>query len=595
MSIIPLKKVTFLGLVAEKEKLLDTLQEMGCLELIPLTPEGERVVQEGPSQKAREALKFLLGCPQRRRQVRDRARFDAAEVERQVRDLQLRLQSLEAERDFLTKRITDLKPWGDFAFPSLEEMGGQRLWFYVVPHGEMTKVEALPFPWEIVQKDQLCCYVVVVLEKEPAEMPVPRSHLGSKPRLELEQRLEEVELAIEDAQAERAFLTRWCYLFAGSLSQLENRAARIQAAGQTYDQDPVFALQGWAPKEKVGELRDYAAKQGVMLQEADPDPADDPPTMLRNPPSLAVGENLVTFYMTPGYRTWDPSSVVFISFAVFFAMILSDAGYAALLGLGLLTLWKKMGRSDMGLRFRPLGVALVLASIAYGILVGSYFGISPPSGSFLGKLKLIDMSNTSLMMAISVVVGGVHVVLANVMDAWRYGRGARALPSLGWACIVAGALVLGAAMALKLGGLKQMAVAVMVTGVLLVVLFTGVGAKPLARLMQGFLGLTKITGVFGDVLSYLRLFALGLATSSLAVSFNDMAHQIHAAMPRIGIILALMVLVLGHAMNLVLGISSCVIHGLRLNVIEFFNWGLKEEGRLYQPFKRKEHGAWMHW
>jgi V/A-type H+-transporting ATPase subunit I len=594
MSIISLQKVTFLGLVADKEKLLDTLQEMGCLELIPLTPEGERGVQEGPSQKAREALKFLVGCSQRRRQVRDRARFDATEVERQALDLQHRLESLEDERDFLTQRLADLKPWGDFAFPSLEEMGGQKLWFYVVPHKEMTKMEALAFPWEVIRKDQLCCYVVAVSEKEPVEMPVSRCHLGNKPRRDLEERLEEVELAIEDAQAERAYLTRWCFLFAGSLSQLEDRAARIEAAGQTYDQDSVFALQGWAPKERVGELRDYAKKQGLMFEAADPDPGDEPPTLFRNPPSLAVGENLVTFYMTPGYRTWDPSSVVFISFAVFFAMILSDAGYAALLGLGLLMVWKKMGNSEMGLRLRPLGLTLVLVSIGYGILVGSYFGISPPSGSFLANLRLIDMSNTSLMMAISVVIGVIHVVLGNVMDAWRYGRRAEALPSLGWACIVAGGLVLGAAMALKLEWLRQMAVAVMVAGALLIVVFTGLGAKPLSRLIQGFLGLTKITSAFGDVLSYLRLFALGLATSSLAVSFNDMAHQIKTGMPGIGIVFAVGVLILGHAMNLVLGLSSCVIHGLRLNVIEFFNWGLKEEGKLYQPFKRKGNEGWMH-
>jgi V/A-type H+-transporting ATPase subunit I len=593
MSIIPLKKVTFLGLVADKEKLVDHLQEMGCLELIPLTQEGEGVIQEGPSQKAREALKFLLGSSQRRRQVRDRTRFDAAEVERQVLDLQHRLQALEDERDFLTKRIADLRPWGDFAFPSLEEMAGQRLWFYVVPHAEMKKMETVPFPWEVVRRDQLHCYVVVVSEKEPAEMPVPRSHLGSKPRRELEERLEEVELAIEDAQAERTHLTRWCFLFARSLNQLEDRAARIEAAGQTYDQDPVFALQGWAPKEKVAELRDYAEKQRLMLEEADPDPSDEPPTLFQNPHSLAAGEDLVTFYMTPGYRTWDPSSVVFISFAVFFAMILSDAGYAALLGLGLLMLWKKMGNSEIGLRFRPLGLTLVLISIAYGILVGSYFGISPSQGSFLADLRLIDMSNTSLMMAISVVIGAAHVVLANVMDAWRYGRRAQALPSLGWACIVAGGLVLAAAMALNLGGLKRMATAVILAGLLLIVLFTGVGAKPFSRLIQGFLGLTKITSVFGDVLSYLRLFALGLATSSLAVSFNDMAHQIKTGMPGIGIVFAIGVLALGHAMNLVLGISSCVIHGLRLNVIEFFNWGLKEEGRLYQPFKRKGNEGWM--
>ena len=146
MSIIPLQKVTFLGLTGDKEKLLDTLQEMGCLELIPLRPGGERVNQEGPSKRGREALKFLLGCPQRRRQVRDRARFDAAAVEAQVMALQQRLKDLEDERDFLIKRLADLKPWEDFAYPSLEEMGGHRLWFYVVPHKDMNKMEPLPFP-----------------------------------------------------------------------------------------------------------------------------------------------------------------------------------------------------------------------------------------------------------------------------------------------------------------------------------------------------------------------------------------------------------------------------------------------------------------
>jgi V/A-type H+-transporting ATPase subunit I len=594
MSIVPLQKVTFLGLAADKEKLLDALQHMGCLELIPLTPEGERVVQEGPSQKAREALKFLLSCPQRRRQVRDRSRFGAAEIEGQVLDVQHRLEALEEERDFLTRRIADLRPWGDFVFPSVKEMGDQRLWFYVVPHQEMGKMESVPVPWEVIRKDQLFCYIAVVSKKEPSEMPVPRTHLGGKPRRELERRLEDVELAIEDAQAERAHLTRWCFLFARSLSQLEDRAARTQAAAETYDQDPVFALQGWAPREKVGDLKVYAEKQGLMFEAADPGPSDEPPTMFRNPSSLAAGESLVTFYMTPGYRTWDPSSVVFISFALFFAMILSDAGYAGLLGLGLLMFWKKMGRSEGSLRFRPLALTLVLVSIVYGILVGSYFGISPSPGSFLANFWVIDMSNTRLMMGISVVIGVIHVVLGNVMDAWRYGRRAQALPSLGWACIVGGALVLGAAMVIKLGWLRQLAIAVMVAGVLLIVLFTGVGAKPLARLVQGLLGLTKITSAFGDVLSYLRLFALGLATSSLAVSFNDMALGIRKGMPGIGIVLALVVLVIGHVMNLVLGISSCVIHGLRLNVIEFFNWGLKEEGRVYQPFKRKGHEEWMH-
>jgi V/A-type H+-transporting ATPase subunit I len=93
------------------------------------------------------------------------------------------------------------------------------------------------------------------------------------------------------------------------------------------------------------------------------------------------GRDLVNFYMTPGYWGWDPSVIVLVSFAIFFAMILADAGYAAVLGLGLLVYWGRLGRSTVGRRFRPLLALIVIMSLCYGALVGSYFGIAPPSPS----------------------------------------------------------------------------------------------------------------------------------------------------------------------------------------------------------------------
>ena len=112
-------------------------------------------------------------------------------------------------------------------------------------------------------------------------------------------------------------------------------------------------------------------------------PDELPPTCLDNPAWLAAGEDLVNFYMTPGYRTWDPSPVVFISFAWFFAMILADAGYALILGAVLWFYWKRMGESAKGRRFRPLCAAIVLCSLLYGMLIGSYFGVLPREGSVL--------------------------------------------------------------------------------------------------------------------------------------------------------------------------------------------------------------------
>ncbi|MGR9105835.1 MAG: V-type ATP synthase subunit I [Gammaproteobacteria bacterium] len=586
MSIVRLKKATLVGLLPDRDSLLENLQGMGCMQVIPLQSAEEDSERCGLGENAEEALKFLRDCSPRRRQIRDPERFDAAEVERQVLEVRERLQNLEEERDFLIKRIRDLRAWGDFEFAPLNEMGNWRLWFYVVPHPDLAQFQATPYFQEIVKRDSRFNYIAVVAETEPEDMPVPRVHLGAKPRHELVRRLDDVELAIEDTQAERAYLTRWYRLFRQNINTLKDCAALTNTRNQLLHQAPLFALQGWIPEEKVPHLADYAENQGLCLQVEEPVPEDSPPTLLDNPPWLRAGEDLVNFYMTPGYRTWDPSATIFISFAIFFAMILADAGYAAVLGLVLAGYWKKMGRSGAGRRYRPLCAALVGVSLLYGVLIGGYFGVAPPADSLRAKLHLIDMADTNLMMAISVLVGCIHVILASALDAWRYPHWIEALASIGWALIVSGGLALVLESSFSLPLPYTIPIGLASTGAILVFFYSAPFEKPLKRTLKGLLGLTGLSGAFGDVLSYLRLFALGLASGSLATEFNRMATGILETIPGIGLLFALLILILGHGVNLLLGLASAVIHGMRLNVIEFLKWGLKEEGSLFKPLKR---------
>jgi V/A-type H+-transporting ATPase subunit I len=594
VSIIPLQKVTFVGLTPDKEKVLSGLQEHGCLDLIPLGDSEEMKPPDGSLQRSREVFRFLLSSPRQDRPVMSSERFDPVRVEQDALALMSALQELQEERDAIARRIELMRPWGDFSFARLDDMGGLRLWFYIIPRKEMNRIRTRPEPWEVVRIDALRAYVAVVSPEEPEGMPVPRMRLGNRTRRELEERFEAVERAIEEKRAERAYLTRWNVLYARSLCLLEDEESRRGAAQKTLDNQTVFALQGWAPSANVPALKKYAAAGGMVFEARPPSRADTPPTLLRNPPVMSSGEDLVTFYMTPGYWTWDPSAIVFVSFAVFFAMILSDAGYAAVLGCILLVLWRKLGKTAGLKRYRHLAAAIVCVSLIFGIMAGSYFGVTPPAGSFFARCRVIDIQNADLMMAVSVVVGALHVMLGCLMDARRHGLRQEALPSVGWAGMVAGGLGIAGAAVLHNGLLMRFSAGSAVIGALLVVIFSGVGEKPMARLMTGLIALTKVTGAFGDVLSYLRLFALGLATASLAVSFNDMARGIAASLPHLGLILALAVLLFGHALNFLLALASCVIHGLRLNVIEFFNWGLKEEGRLFQHFKRKEQYLWKH-
>jgi V/A-type H+-transporting ATPase subunit I len=591
MSIVSLVKVTFYGHTDDRQQILSDLQNFGCLHLIPLVPDQETLHREGGlSSRSREALRFLTGCPYRRRQVRDPGKFFARATEKKALELLDKIQDLEAERDFLIGRIENLRPWGEFSFPPREALNNLRLWFYVVPLKDMKQVEATDLIWEVISRDNRFCYVAVISESVPEGMPVERVRTGNKSLSQLEDRLEEVELELEDLQAERAGLTRWCTLFARNIDRLEDQAALKDAEAQTYAEDPVFALQAWTPENRIPRLQQYAAEQGLVFETADPQPEETPPTLMQNPQGLAGGQDLVSFYTTPRYWLWDPSMIVFFSFALFFAMIFADAGYSAILGLIVAALWKKMGQSDAGRRFRILLATLVGTGVIYGVIVGSYFGISPGEDSLAAKLKMIDMMNFNVMMQLSILLGVFHLVVANAVSAWHFRRTIRAVVPTAWVFIFLGAVAIwqAASHGETLTFLKPAGIATMVLGLVGVVLFNSPEGPLWKRLLKGFGGLTGLSNAFGDALSYLRLFALGLASASLAGTFNGMAGQVKEALPGIGILFALLIALLGHSLNFVLSLSSGFIHGLRLNFIEFFRWSISEEGQPFNAFARKE-------
>jgi len=595
MSIVSLEKVTFYGHTDDRQQVLSDLQTFGCLHIIPLAPEQETLHKvSGPSSRSREALRFLTSCSNRRRQVRDPKKFDAHIIEQKTLALLDKIQDLEAERDFLMGRIANLKPWGEFSFPPREALNNLRLWFYVVPHKDMKQVESTDLIWEVISRDNRFCYVVVISESQPEGMPVERVRTGKKSLSQLEDRLEEVELELEDLQAERAGLTRWCTLFASNIDRLEDQAAVKDAAEQTYAEDPVFALQAWTPKNTIARLQQYANAQGLVFETADPQPTETPPTLMQNPQGLAGGQDLVSFYTTPKYWLWDPSIIVFFSFALFFAMIFSDAGYSAALGLIAAAFWKKMGQSVAGRRFRIVLATLVGAGVIYGVIVGSYFGVSPGEDSLPGKLKIIDMLDFKVMMQLSIILGVFHLVVANAVTAWHFRRTNRAVLSGAWVFIFLGGIVLWLAASYgdTLTFLQPYGMGALVLGLIGVVLFNSPEGPLWKRLLKGLGGLTGLSTAFGDALSYLRLFALGLASASLAGTFNAMAGQVKEALPGIGLLFALLIALLGHSLNFALALMSGFIHGLRLNFIEFFRWSISEEGQPFNAFARKEKETW---
>ncbi|MDJ0681088.1 MAG: V-type ATPase 116kDa subunit family protein [Xenococcaceae cyanobacterium MO_167.B52] len=587
MTIVPLKKVTVLGLKFEQEAILEGLQCLGCMHLIPLQPPAQELGfgLSDRYKEAQEALRHIMEVPRRRHQVREETNFNLDEVVTAALANKQQLREAEDQKLFLTNRLKKLAPWGNFTLPDLNELGGYRLWFYQVPHTKAKQIQKLELPWQIMGKDHLHVYLVVIAQKEPPAniLPVPRTHAGSVSPKQIKNQLEQLEIQLDEIRAEHEALSRWIFLLSKNLARVEDQSALQNAIAHGQEQEGIFMVQGWMAERSLKQLNAFAEKNQLAFLAEPVKVEDTPPTLMDNPPTLRGGQDLVTFYETPGYRTWDPSSVVFFSFALFFAMILSDAGYALVLAIIVACFWQQMGKSRGGSYFRILTVVGLSLAIIYGILVGSYFGIEPSASSWLAKLKLLNLQDYNSMMQFSLTIGCLHLAFANGIIAYQGAGLAGKSKPLGWIAVIFGGLSM-------YQGDQHLGIGLLAGGFLIIFLGGCIGSKkpfPL-QIIDGLGSLIGVSKLFGDVMSYLRLFALGLASASLAITFNQLAEQVYQTVPGLGLLLSILIVILGHGINLLLAVISGFVHGLRLNFIEFFNWGLTEEGYPFQAFAKKE-------
>ena len=597
MSIVPVRKVTLCGTRADRQGLLEGLQRLGCMHLVSLRPPPKEPEKAPPerAEDAYRALRYLLDLRNKRRQVIDTEGFDFDRVVIQALANQQRRRDVEDRRDFLAHRIEGLTPWGHFELPG-ESLAGHRLWFYQLPHNQMAAVHALDLPWQVVHKDNRFAYIAVIALDEPPRnaLPVARTHTGAVPLNELKRQLRRAEIELEDIDAEHQALSRWIFLMGQNLARAEDEAALTHASAQLLEADGLCAVQGWLPERDLPRLQAFADKVGLALLAEAPGPEETPPTLLENPEPVSGGQDLVGFYQTPSYRSWDPSPIVFFSFALFFAMILADAGYALVLSTLVARLLEAHGRQRDGQALAPAiggGAGCLAALRDHGrqlFRLHASRGLSDRRAEGAGAEGLRRHDAAVHRHRLSALI------MANAAVAYRAGGFPRNAPPLGWIGAILGGMLfwLGATEAGP-AVFEQAGIVLVVLGLGLVLFFSGRRKIDsiksfFMRLLEGLMSLTNATKMFGDVLSYLRLFALGLASSSLAVTFNQLAVDVRDGLPGIGVLLGILVLLLGHTINLALGIVSGFVHGLRLNFIEFFSWGVPEEGYPFRAFAKKE-------
>lgn len=596
MAIETLSHIDLIGNVVRYDTVVSELQGLGILHHIPQEDMEESQSSlirgiEKRLEQAKEAHYYLSGVKHKRRALTSAEQFDMETVIGQVLNNKLQLQSLKQQRDDLLQQIKKYEPWGYFDLDDLSGFYDYRFWFYKLPIGAKRELPLLDLCYKVVKQNHQWLYVVVVAQHQPQEslLPATPDIETSISLSDLEQKLDHLEHSIEEAYVERQALSRWLYLIQEKMNAFEDHLNREKVSASSYVDDSLFHIEGWVANKNLPELKAFCDEQGVSLTIRAVADDEAPPTLLSAPKHMDGATELVTFYRTPSYHAWDPSLLVFSSFALFFAMILADAGYA-LIFMGILLLyWRRMGRNETARKGRSLAMGIALVSLCYGVLVGSYFGVDA-TNHWLGMMKLIDLNDFDAMIKLSVTIGVLHLFIANfciALHAYRVThRIQNTLPSLGWCLLLSGGW-------LSWQWSNAMSFSLPAVGLLMILLFSGSQRVSdmksfLRNLAEGVMAVTGASKAFGDVMSYMRLFALGLASASLAVTFNQMASQVAQSYPGLGILLSGLIVLIGHGLNIVLALVSGVIHGLRLNYIEFFNWALSEEGYPFNAFRRKE-------
>ena len=245
---------------------------------------------------------------------------------------------------------------------------------------------------------------------------------------------------------------------------------------------------------------------------------------------------------------------------------------------------KIASQAPLAIRLFRLMYLLSGSVIVFGILGAGFFGMELSEGNPLVKISVMDygtQAGQKDIMIFSILIGMVHICIAQAIKCYRE----RDFSGIGWIIAIWGAFFyLRSNMAE--GVHNQPAMYVLIVGLTVVFLFSSKSKNPLLRVAEGFLGLLGVIQIFSDVLSYLRLFALGVATVYIAQTFNILGGEVANGLPVIGFVFAGIILFIGHTLNIGLAIMGGVIHGLRLNFLEWYRWCFEGDGLEYKPFQR---------
>lgn len=605
--ISPMTKYSFILLSGQTEEFLSKIQDLGVIDITrsvkPVDEKSEALLSEADTVK--KALAVLNSCDS---EPEKGFRFDGDPVEAALK-AQADVEELKNELSSAKKELSARKPWGQFSTEAIGrlEAQGLKIRFYSCQKKKFDPAWAEIQPLQVVSEtDTTVFFVTVAPVSEEYSFPI-------EPMAAPEGSVNEMELTIKDLETKLYERKKLLGNLKGCIGELRQRYNEklgaldlylAESATEMAADSHLAVVTGFVPTEDDKRLCDAFDALGIYYIHEPATKEDNPPIKLHNNWFARNFEVLTGMYGMPVYDEFDPTPVLGPFFMLFFAMCIGDAGYGIVLMLIALFMNLKMQGTSLGKMYRLIGF-LGGMTFFVGLFLGTFFGMSILEASWTPewlKALCVDgwfpdgkIAGFPVQMVLAVAIGVLHICLAMIIKTINYTKRfgfSKTVSTWGWTTLIVGGIIviaLGMTEVLSEVAFKWVIIALAAVSSLAIFVFNTPGRNPLVNIGSGLWDTyNMVTGLMGDVLSYIRLYALGLAGGMLGNAFNIMGTMIlDIPVPGVNWVFCIVILIFGHVLNLAMSCLGAFVHPLRLTFVEYFkNSGYEGTGLKYNPLTK---------
>ena len=606
-------KYSFVLLTGEKEGFLEQLQELGVVDISrSVKPiDSDSSVMFHKAERARKTLEFLESIDYSKDADAEAIAKATVNIEGDpvdfIEECRAKLTELHAALAHAEKQLQATLPWGEYdkkALDGLKDLG-YAIRYYAVDAKKFDESWGELYPLQVVSNNGKKVWFVTVAPKGEA-YSFPVQEVAAPEITSAEAASDIVRIKTEITGCKAGLLNAKDYIPAikeacnSDLVELDRYLAKEAGEGAAEDMITVFT--GFAPVENDAELVEAFDKMGVLYLKEEAVLEDNPPIKLKNNWFTRQFEVFTEMYGAPVYAEFDPTPIVAPFYLLFFAMCMGDAGYGLILILLGIAVAKKWINIAMLKNIGPIISILGAGTFAIGLVLGTAFGIDLSAAEWYPQaMKKIMITGTiagfPAQMILALGIGIFHICLAMTVKAIGYTKrfGFRETVSVwGWLLLIVGGIAtaaLGMAKLVSPDVIKWIVIVIGVVSALGIYIFNTPGKNPLSNIGSGLWDTyNMVTGILGDVLSYIRLYALGLAGGMLGQAFNILGGIIVGdGISVINFLPFALILLFGHSLNLAMSCLGAFVHPLRLTFVEYFkNAGYEGKGKEYNPLTKEK-------